>query len=551
MTNSALPLGERPIRRLESGRHPDQWRALGLWADESIVTRFDRQADARRAQLAVADSQTRWSYEALRDISRRLAGALLELGVRAGDPVAAQLPTCALLPAVHLACNRIGALFLPISSSWRELELTALLSATRATVLLATPTHGDDDLRSIHTKVRGQLPDLGHVAYVRPGDAESLESFIGSSVPTSCAWDAAADAPGHVMVSSGSSGIPKASVWSSNDVLALVAATTKALDLTPDDIVAGFAPANLGSTGYVFPVLTPLMIGATSVLLERWSPSSAVDLLVREECTVATAVPAQLSMLLDLNPSLLKLPHLTRINNAGAPLPAVTAAEIEDRTACRVQTVYGASDGGVPVMTSITDPVQLRRNSVGRLCAGQEIELRDASGNTVATGDIGEVCWRGATKSFGYLNQPAYDQAAFDDDDWFCSGDLGILDQAGYLRIVGRNSDMILRGGTNIFPAEVERALVGHPDIHSAAVVGVPDGRLGERVCAVVVTNAAPTTLEIRRFLTGAGLARDKHPEFVVAVDELPVNAGGKVDRRQACRVAIAVLDRDGEHESA
>ncbi|HEX4109972.1 MAG TPA: class I adenylate-forming enzyme family protein [Solirubrobacteraceae bacterium] len=521
-----MPPTLRTLHPPERRRH---FGELGLWGERTIAELVAAQAERRPDHLAVADAHVRLRYGELWESTGRLAALLRDRGVAPGDPVAAQLPSCALLPLVHLACNRLGALFVPMSTSWREREVGGLLAAVEARVLIAAAADGDFDLAAMHAALGVRDP-----LYVRqPG---GLEEAIAAQAPIVDVRPGA-DEPAHVMVSSGTTGVPKASVWSSNDVIAMLAHYTReALEIDERDVAGGLAPANLGSTGYVFPVLTPLLLGASSVLLERWSPAAALELLARERCTYATAVPTQMVMLLDEPLHEHDLGALTRFNNAGAPLSPDVAQRVEERIGCRVQTIYGATDGGVPVMTSIADPDGPRRSSVGRVCRGQELALRGAA----APGEPGEVCWRGPTKSFGYLGQPDYDEAAFDAEGWFRSGDLGVLDGQGYLRIVGRSKDMILRGGTNIFPAETEALLAEHPAVRAAAVVGVPDARLGELVCAVIAGERDPPGLAaLCAFLAERGLARFKHPERLLVVAELPLNAGGKLDRAAVRELAL------------
>jgi non-ribosomal peptide synthetase component E (peptide arylation enzyme) len=522
-----------------------RYRAEGLWGDATIVELFDRQAQLRPDKLAVADAEVRWTYAELQDRSLRLARLLVDLGVRRGEAVAAQVPSSALLPLMHLATNRIGALLVPMATGWRQAEVPALVTSVNARVLFAVS--GDDtfDLRAMHTELADRMPSDLVVRYFRDSD-RALETEIAATPPLGPEQAAALrgdpDGPGHIMVSSGTTGIPKASVFGNNDlILMLVGHTAAAMELTADDLAVGIAPAGLGSTGYIFPILAPLLVGASSVVAETWSPRAALDLIVAEGATFATAIPTQMVMLLELPLEDYALERFTRFNNAGAPLPAAAAEQIEKRMGCRVQTIYGATDGGVPVMTAIADPDHPRRTSVGRVLPGEEVELRDALGTPVGDGEAGEVCWRGANKSFGHLNQPDYDAAAFDEAGWFRSGDLGRFDGDGYLRIVGRAKDMILRGGVNIFPFEIEDALSHHPAVASVAVVGVPDERLGERTCAVVVATgaAAPTLSDLVAHLTDSGLARFKHPEFLVVVDDMPTNQGGKVDRALVRRVAV------------
>lgn len=544
---------DRHIPWMQPSPAPARFREMGLWGDQTIADVVDDHAQRHREKTAVIDSREKLTYAELRDLSLRLARVLLDHGIGPGDPVAIHLPGCVLLPALHLACNRIGALFLPVSTGWRGAELRSLLGTVKAPMLIVLNDNGDFDYVGLAETLRDGLPDLKHVLTARGGALESLAVDAAPLTPSELDQHRPSpDAPAHVMSSSGTTGIPKASVWSSNDLVALlVHHMGRRLHIGPGDVAGAIAPASTGSTGYVFPVLAPLLVGATTALLETWKPQAALDLIIREQCSYATAVPTQMIMLLDLPLERYDLSHFTRFNNAGAPLPPSTARDLETRMGCRVQTIYGATDGGVPAITSIDDPDELRHTTVGSVCPGVEVVLLGADGNPVPPGDAGEVCWRGPNKSYGYLNEPDYDRQAWDDEGFFHSGDVGELDDRGYLRIVGRIKDMILRGGTNIFPREVEELLLEHPDVAGVAIVGIPDERLGERACAAVVpaSGSPPRLDDLCVFLLGRQLAKAKLPERLIVLDELPTNAGGKVDKGLIRDVAIKDLAAHAPNE--
>ncbi len=192
---------------------------------------------------------------------------------------------------------------------------------------------------------------------------------------------------------------------------------------------------------------------------------------------------------------------------------------------------------------SISDDLWARLNTVGRPQRGEEVRVLDESGADAGDGP-GELVWRGPTKSFGYLGQPENDAAAFDDEGFFHSGDIGKFHD-GFVMIMGRSKDMIIRGGVNVYPVEVESALIEHPDVEEVAVVGIPDDRLGEKVCAIVVQRAGTeplTVADAAALLAEGGFAKYKFPEAVVAIDDMPRNAGGKIDKAHAKRLALEAL---------
>jgi acyl-CoA synthetase (AMP-forming)/AMP-acid ligase II len=184
-------------------------------------------------------------------------------------------------------------------------------------------------------------------------------------------------------------------------------------------------------------------------------------------------------------------------------------------------------------MTSVHDPQDKRLNTAGRALLGQELAIKDDAGNPVGRNCVGEVCWRGANKSFGFLNDPEGTNAVWDQNGWLNSGDLGIIDNEGYLRIVGRKKDMIIRGGQNINPRAVEEALLRHPDVVDVAIAPIPDQVFGERVGAFVVgrRSSALSLSDLTGFVLEQGLAKWNQPELLFLVEDLPRNAGGKVDK--------------------
>jgi acyl-coenzyme A synthetase/AMP-(fatty) acid ligase len=331
------------------------------------------------------------------------------------------------------------------------------------------------------------------------------------------------------------------------DVLAVEIAdgTAHAVEMTAGDVAVAIAPANTGATGYLFPVLAPLLCGAASVLLENWTPAGALDLLESERATHAAAIPTQLvKMLQEEGVDRRDFSSVRVITSAGAPLTPDTAEQTENAFGCAVTTVYGSTDGGVVTVTRTTDSVHRRRRTVGRPIPGAELVLRDPLGAPVPAGTSGEATWRTPTKSFGYLNDDERMDAMFRDDGWYYSGDLGTLDEAGYLAITGRSKDLIIRGGQNISPLEIEQIIARHDAVSEVAVVGVPDPVFGERVCACVVLRPGQSSLtldELAAYMRAQDIAPFKLPERLEVFGELPKTAGGKLSK---VTVRSAVAER-------
>lgn len=510
------------------------YRAAGVWQDRCLYDVIDDVAARRPEAPAVADQHERLTYGELVRRSHALADYLLGLGLSPGAAVALQTPNRIALAVTHLACDRADLLFVPLSSAWRATEMSHLLHVSEAEVFIAPHPIGGFDFLQMAADLRASLPSLTHVGSLdglAPGAEFSFDE-VSRRESDPVRRDRDPNAPRFVMVTSGTTELPRLSLWSDNNLWSFMSMFIDAVQLTEDDIAVGFCPANTGATGYVFPVLGPLLVGASSVLLEEWSPQAALRLIESERATTATAVPTQVvKMLQEDNVRDFDVSSLRVFTNAGAAMPPHAAAEMEEVFGCSGHVCYGSTDGGVPTMTTIQDAAAKRHTCVGRVADYSEVRLLDPMGAEVPPGETGEIAWRSPTKSFGYLNDPERTEATWDEDGFYHSGDLGRIDEDGYLRIVGRSKDVIIRGGQNISPLEIETVLAKHPAVAEVSVIGIPDAVYGERTCACVTLRSGTdlTLAEVTEFLEQHHLARFKLPERLEVFDELPKSAGGKI----------------------
>jgi non-ribosomal peptide synthetase component E (peptide arylation enzyme) len=540
-----------------SAEQAARFRALGLWKNHTVYGRFRQAALEVPDKVAIVYGTGSIRYRELLQQIDNLAGNLLNLGIAPGEIVAVQVPNSPEQPLIHLALNRIGALYMPLHESFRETELVHLLRKSDAVAAIVPLHFPGFDYPAVYAELRAQLPALKHVFSVGGASPNSKDfaALLQPSGVTAAALDARlpdGDALAHIMLSSGTTALPKISVFTSNNILSLMDAFAEMIHLSRDDIGCALAPMGTGATGYIFPVLPPLFAGATTVILKRWSdPADAVALILAHGCTFATAIPTQMTMMV---PALeVRSPeHFDRFrcfNNAGAPLPYEVARRIEEVMGCRIQSVYGSSDGGAPCMTSIDDPPEKRMRTVGRVLRGRLCELRDGNDRPVAAGEAGEICWITPDKSFGYLNDMEAARSAFDDRGFYRSGDLGQIDADGYISIVGRIKDMILRGGRNVSPRLIEELLIAHPAVREIAVVAMQHSTLGEQACACVVL-APDQSLEFDgmvQFLLAQKIAKYQLPERLEILDELPRSAGGKIAKNKLTEFVNAKLTAEGK----
>ncbi len=539
---------DQPTSPSQAAANHSRWS--DQWLGKLLVDFVDGHAETSPDKSAIVSDSGNLSYGDLRAQTRNLAAAFIDLGVDGGDVVAIQAPSWPELVVCHFALDRIGAIFLPLNEGFRDTELQHLLTLSAARIFIYPAMYRGFDYRALTNRLRPALPDLRQHVVLRgspegnelgfdalvQGDAritkERLAAVAGRRPASS--------SPLHIMASSGTTAMPRCTIYCDD-------ATSYKLvrqygefgcHLRADDIAAAIAPVSTGATGYSFPVLAPLLHGGTSVLLEHWNgqaPEKALALMAEHRCSYAVMMPTQLIKLLSVpDIEAYDLSALRFISNAGAKLPEAVAAEAERRFGCVIQTMYGASDAGVATMTSIDDPAQNRRTA-GRPAPGQQLRVIDDSGREVAANEDGEVCWRGPNQSLGYLNDPEESATVWDAEGWYHSGDIGVVDDDGYLTIVGRKKDMIIRGGHNINPGQIEEVLMRHAKIADAVVIPIQHDVLGEIACAVVVGASLkdpPGLDELNQFILAAGLAVWCQPERLLVIDDLPRNAGGKVDKR-------------------
>jgi acyl-CoA synthetase (AMP-forming)/AMP-acid ligase II len=520
-----------------------QFYDQGRWHPDLLYQLLDRHAERTPDALAIADQHERLTYSEFADQSKALASWLIEQDVAPGSVFAIQTGNRAALAIAHFACSRADLTFVPLSTQWRRTEMESLLRRSQGSVLVVPPPRKDIDFLATVNEIRGDLPELRLVGGLDGLPADFDFDTVLKTPATQPARPRTADDPRFITVTSGTTDIPRMSQWTDNNLSFLHRDYAEAALMGPGDVAVAIAPANTGATGYLFPVLAPLLCGAAAVLLENWSPAAAVQLLESEHATHAAAIPTQLvKMLQEDGISERDFSAVKVITSAGAPLTPDTAEQTEKTFGCAVTTVYGSTDGGVITVTRATDPVDKRRRTVGQPIAGAELVLRDpATGQLVPVGTSGETIWRTPTKSFGYLNDDERTEAMFRDDGWFYSGDLGSLDEDGYLSITGRSKDLIIRGGQNISPLELEQIIARHDAVSEVAVVGVPDPVFGERVCACVVpiTGAELGLDDLVTYMRALNIALFKLPERLELFDELPRTAGGKLSK-VTLRSAIA-----------
>jgi cyclohexanecarboxylate-CoA ligase len=468
----------------------------------------------------VVDGSLRLGPGAVDDLAARVAGGLAARGVRRGQVVTWQLPNCAAAVVLLRACWRLGAVAAPVLHTLGPSDTAAALSQVEVTLA---------------------------VDPVRPGEAglsALLEQLEGPPVPAGAVPVSGADVA-TVLFTSGSSGTPKAVLHTHRGLAGKAQRMAAVHGVGSGDTV--LAPAPLAHvSGMLSGVLIPGAAGLTTVLMPRFDPAEALALVAGERVSFLAGPPTFFVAMTEVAHAGHDLSSLRLVSCGGAPVSPSFVDATAAALGCTVKRTYGSTEAPMVTTTSAGDPPARARDSDGRALEAVELRVVDpTTGRALAAGEVGELWVRGPELFAGYSDR-CRTSDVIAPGGWFRTGDLATLDPGGWLRIAGRLRDLIIRGGENVYAAEVEAVLEAHPDVRQAVVVGVPDPLMGERVAAFVVARRPLDAGECRRWFAERGLARFKAPEHLTCLDRLPVLASGKPDRaalsQQAAKDAAAQL---------
>ena len=517
-----------------------RFRSAGFWRDEVLSASVDRLAATQPDRVIVTDGYTVLTAAQLRAQACRLAAALAGLGVRAGDRVQVQLPNWNEFVVIYVALARIGAVLVPTMPIYRHDEVLYVLQHSGAKVSVVAGEFRGFDYPAMLADIRAAAPDLQHVLTVRsdprpgalrvedliagqavPGAPVPDDTVPDDTVPDAAAADStvlgpppSADAPHCIIYTSGTESRPKGCLHTLNTITFTVHALGgEVMAMGPADVM--FMPSPVThATGLAMGVIAPLILGAGIHLMDVWDPAAALDRIARYQCTLSMTATPFVQMILDTvlaDPAAAgQLASIRCWACAGAPIPEVMLRSWSGNVPNgALLPVYGRSEGLLVTACSAGDSAEEVLSSDGRAFPGVVLEIRDDDGKLAPPGTEGEICHGGPGLMLGYWQDPELTAQSVDAGGVSRSGDLGRVDDAGYLRVTGRIKDMIIRGGVNISAAEVENHLLAHPRVAAAAVVAAPDRRLGEKACAFIVARGEPPSLaELTGFLRYAAAHR-------------------------------------------
>jgi fatty-acyl-CoA synthase len=524
-------------------------KTIGALLDEVSAT------DGSRDALIVAHQKIRWTYAELKMRSDAFASGLLALGLEPGDRVGIWAPNCAEWTVAQFATAKAGLILVNINPAYRLSELEHVLRAVGCRALITAARFKTSDYIAM---IRELVPQLGNGSELKSSRLPELRYVIsigGSSYPGCLTFDgvldrgkqlgsqrlnsvAAAiqmDDAVNIQFTSGTTGLPKGATLSHHNLINNAFFVGEATGIEPGSRVCipvplyhcfGMVMGNLGCVTHAATMVYPS---------ESFDPLTTLETVEAERCDVLYGVPTMfIAQLNHPEFSRFDLSSLRRGIMAGAPCPIEVMKEVASTMHMSEITIaYGMTETSpVSFQSSRDDPLELRVSTVGRIQPHLEVKIVDRDGRVVPRGEAGELCTRGYSVMLGYWNDEARTAEAIDSAGWMHTGDLATIDDDGYCRIVGRIKDMVIRGGENIYPREVEEYLYGHPDIQDVQVFGVPDTKYGEELCAWIVSRAGATLDEegVRRFCQER-ISHYKIPRYIRFVESFPSTVTGKVQK--------------------
>ena len=476
-------------------------------------------------------STTRLGYAALNDAAARMARNLSALGIGRGDVVSMQLPNWWQFVAVHLACVRIGAVTNPLMPIFRHHELSFMLGHAESKVFIVPASYRDFDYAALGLRLGREVPSLAHVFVVGGSGAASFEDALLADGGNG--FEAGSELhPNDLMqllFTSGTTGEPKGVLHVSNALIGTAETLAQRMQMGPDDVI--FMPSPIAhQSGFIYGVMLSLMLGVPLLLMDVWKPATGARLMEEHRASFMFAATPFLGDLANLEDiGTYDLDAFRLFVTAGAPIPPEVVGAARDRLGATVVSAWGMTENGCVTTTDLAGHKVLE--SDGKALPGEEVRVVDDTGAAVAAGTPGNLQFRGAANFVGYLKRHEFYR--FDDEGWFDTGDLARMDEEGYIRVVGRKKDIIIRGGENIPVVEIENALYRMAEIRDAAVVAMPDPRLAERACAFATLKPGATlTLErIKGFLEDQQIAKQFWPERLEVIDEMPRTPSGKIQK--------------------
>ncbi|MGC8491995.1 MAG: AMP-binding protein [Syntrophobacteraceae bacterium] len=534
----------------------------GYWTQELFYDFWERNAREIGDREAMVDSRYRLTWSEAKNLVDAIAVSWVEMGIARDSRIIIQSPNTVFGFLSRIACERAGCISLTVYPYLRERELEYMVERTRASAVVIPKEYRNFDYLAMYRELQKRFPHLQYFflfddevpAWAPEGTfsitrmaRERAAAPVDETVLAARRFSSTEDVA-LLTTTSGTTGIPKLVEWPTAPRVCTSKGRVDIWGLTRDDITVAIAPHAGGAAGTLTYFAAPLA-GAKTVMLEEFSPEAALGLIEKERATAIGVVPTHLVRILECDTSKYDLESLRFIRSAGGYLPPQVAEEAEKALGAAITSDLGTQDVGSVSGCRVEDSRDLRRRTVGRMLPGNAVRLVDKdTGNLVSDGEPGVLHFRGPHAPAGYYRDEELTATVFDAQGWTTTGDIVKFDQ-GCLWILGRAKDMIIRGGQNIYPAEIEGLLNDHPSVSAVAVVPYPDREMGERACAYVIPKPGCRFCfeDMVEFLKAKKLAMFKLPERLEIVDQFPaVGDSGKINKETLKKDIAAKVNAGG-----
>lgn len=513
-----------------------------VWPQKTILDYLNHAVAQAPDKVAIIDKKSRYTYKQLKQLVDRVALGLQQLGICKGDVVSLQLPNWNEFIILHYAITRIGAITNPLIPIYREREIGYMVNATQSKVIIIPDTFRGFDYVKMIQGLRPQWPFLKEVFVIGdnvPDDMKSIDFLLKTpweeqfDVATLDAVEMHPDDITEIIFTSGTTGNPKGVMHTHNTLCVSTNLWIDHLQLTSDDVLF-MASTFAHQTGFGYGVRLPTHYVGTAVYQDIWDVEEFLQLIPKEKITfTAGATPFLQDTVQSPNLKDTDLSTFRTFIALGAPIPRPLVRQASETVNFKILSGWGQTENGLVTLTKLNDSENKLVNTDGVAFKEMSVKVVDADFEKVPPNTEGNLLCKGPSLFIGYLNQLEETQKEFHDG-WFITGDRAIMDEDGYIRISGRNKDIIIRGGENIPVAYMENILYEHPDVFAAQIVAMPDPRLQEKACAFICMkpNTAPLTMQaLQQFLTEKGIAKPYWPEHLEVVEDFPRTASGKIQK--------------------
>lgn len=513
-----------------------------IWPQKTILDYLNNVIENYPNKVAIIDKKSRFTYKELGKMVDRVALGLLELGIEKGDVVSIQLPNWNEFIILHYAITRIGAITNPLIPIYREREISYMVGLVESKLIVIPDEFRNFDYTKMVSDLRHQWPFLKHVLVVGKNVPESMQSL---NYLFDTPWEEKRDVSildkveihpneiTEIIFTSGTTGKPKGVMHTHNTLCVSTNYWIDRLQLTSEDIMF-MASTFAHQTGFGYGVRLPTHHGGTAVYQDVWNPEEFMQLVEKEKITYTAGATPFLQ-------DTVQSPHIQRYNleslrafvALGAPIPRVLVKEATKVVNFNILSGWGQTENGLVTLTKLLDSEEKLTGTDGVPFPEMQVKVVDANFDEVPPNTEGSLLVKGPALFVGYYKQIKETLADYHGD-WFITGDRATKDEDGYIRITGRNKDIIMRGGENIPVAYIENVLYEHPDIFAAQVVAIPDPRLQEKACACITLKPNTKQLtfeEMQQFLKEKGVAKQYWPERLELFEEFPRTASGKIQK--------------------